>query len=171
MSPGFDAYKSMKAAIFSLFVLAASSAMSQVPNPRSIPVTGQAGPDEIAFSIIELGSGDAYTDGGAIVINSADKWKAYLAKIHDTGKHSQIDWKRQQVIAVHLASSPSAANGFMVKRVVQKTSEVDIEIVLNKPQRGTGVKDVKTLTQPVAPYEVITTIKFDQPIKTMIVDG
>jgi hypothetical protein len=160
----------MKAATLSLLVIAATSALAQTQNPRSIPVSGAAGPDEMAFSIIELGSGDAYPDGGAIVINTPVQWKSYLQKIHDAGKHSVIDWKRRQVIAVHLASSPAAANGFMVKRVLQKPGEVDIEIVLNKPQRGGGSRPAKTLVQAVAPYEVIVTPKFDAPIKTMIVD-
>ena len=160
----------MRATLSSVLVFAAVAAFGQVQNPRSIPLSGAAGPDEIAFATLELGSSDAYPAGGVIVIKSKAEWTAYLLKIHDTGKHSVVDWKTQEVLAVHLASSPSAANGFTVQRLKRKTDGVEVQILLNKPPRGSGARQARTIVGSVAPFVLIATQKFDSPIETTIVD-
>lgn len=161
----------MKAALVSALIVAAGAANSQTLNPRSIPVNGQAGQDEIPFSVIQFGSSNTYPDGGAFVLPTRKQWRSFLSQIGDTGRHPVVDWKTQQLIVVQLAPSSAAVLGFRVARLRQRHGEVDVEIVLNKPY-GAGVAphQPRTVRNQVSPYEVLMTKKFSTPLKTVIVE-
>ena len=161
----------MKALVLAGLTLAATAAYSQTTNPRSIPVNGQAAPDEIPFSVIQFGSSTTYPQGGAFVLGTAGQWKDFRGQIGDTGRHPVVDWKTEQLIVIQLAPSTASPLGFRVARLRRRKGEIDVELVINKPGgAGLSPHQPRTLKNQVSPYEVLMTRKFDTPLQTVVVD-
>ena len=152
-------------------MLAASAAMAQTTNPRSIPVNGAAGQDQVAFSVIQFGSSATYPEGGAFRLDTSKQWKSFLGQIGDHGRHPVVDWKTQQLVVVQLAPSSYANLGFRVARLKQRKGHVDVEIVLNKPYgAGVSAPQPQTVRNEVSSYEVLMTRRFTGAMNTVIVD-
>lgn len=151
--------------------MASTAAFAQTTNPRSIPVNGQAGPDQIPFSVIQFGSSNTYPEGGAFLLGNRAQWRDFLTKINDKGKHPVVNWQTEQLIVVQLAPSSYANLGFRVARLRRRKDGVEVEIVLNKPY-GAGVspRQPQTVRNEISPYEVIMTRRFSAPLSTVIVN-
>lgn len=140
----------------------------------------QATPSTVPFKLMESGMQSKFRQGGAFVIRSDAEYRAYLKRRQfESRRPSQLDFRTEQLIAVHIGEEPVAGVGIRVLRVVRKSpTETDVEIALLRPAASTSTevlvdltrRKVEPIARPTYPYVVVSTPKFPGTVQVRLVE-
>lgn len=126
---------------------------------------GQWPSHEYAFKELEFGNTDSSHEKGIWVFRDADSYRKYLRTLGDKHQISpQIDWRVNQVVAIHAGPAPTTGYALHLKRLAKKPFGAEAEIDLQRP---TGVAG-QMITYP---YVIVKTERFPGTVKLAVVPG
>ena len=120
---------------------------------------------EWAFKPVELGTTSPLQAAGVFVLRTEAELRDYMLKRGSPRRPlPRIDWKMNQVVAIHVGSAPTAGYGVELKHLWKKTGGSDAEVVITKPARDMIVAQVVTY-----PFAVVRTERFAGNVELKIV--
>jgi hypothetical protein len=122
----------------------------------AMALAGQWPEKEWAFKDVEAGGTSPLTESVVFILRSEGEFREYNRKRGSPRRPlPKINWKLNQVIAVHVGQKPTASYGVDVKRVTKQPYGADVEVVITKPDPEMMVAQVITY-----PFAVIRTERF-----------
>jgi hypothetical protein len=137
-----------------LTILAAAAMMNQWPEK------------EWAFKPVELGATSPLKDAGVLVLRTEAELRDYMLKRGSPRRPlPKIDWKMNQVVAIHVGSSPTAGYGVELKHLWKRPGGAEAEVVITKPAPDMIVAQVITY-----PFAMVRTERFPGKVDLKIVE-
>ncbi|MGV3615520.1 MAG: hypothetical protein ACO1SV_09325 [Fimbriimonas sp.] len=139
---------------------------------------------EVAFKLVETGTQSKFKEGGAFVLRSDSEYNAYLKRRgFESRRAPQIDFRKDQLVAVHIGDEPIRGYTLRVLRVVRKNdTTADVEVVLDRlvqnsaaqvlrdPQTNNLGNPIRTQLKETHPYVIVRTEKFPGTVRVRIVE-
>ena len=120
---------------------------------------------EWAFKPVELGATSPLQAEGIFVLRTEAELRDYMLKRGSPRRPlPKIDWKMNQVVAIHVGSTPTAGYGVELKHLWKKPGGADAEVVITKPAPDMIVAQVITY-----PFAVVRTERFAGKVDLKIV--
>ena len=120
---------------------------------------------EWAFKSVELGATSTLQAAGVFVLRTEAELRDYMLKRGSPRRPlPKIDWKMNQVVAIHVGSTPTAGYGVELKHLWKKPGGADAEVVITKPAPDMIVAQVITY-----PFAVVRTERFAGKVDLKIV--
>jgi hypothetical protein len=115
-------------------------------------------PLEYPFKQIEVGGFSRQREAKVCVIKSPEEYQAYDKTCGRQAPTPHIDWKKTQILAIHIGPAPSTGYGVVVKRIVKTGSNsVDIEVVKTTPPPG-----MMQAMHVTYPFVLVATVRFKE---------
>ncbi len=122
----------------------------------AMALAGQWPEKEWAFKPVEAGGTSPMQEKGAFILRTEQEFRDYNVKRGSPRRPlPTINWKINQVIAVHIGQMPTASYGVEVKRVTKQSYGADVEVVITKPSPDMMVAQVITY-----PFAVVRSERF-----------
>lgn len=154
-----------------LSLILATLAVLPLPNAQvgSSPVD----PNEIAFQAVESGADSPLKKLGIFVFHSASDFHTYLKSIGEPGlRKSNIDWSKDEMIAIQAKGDEKDGNALRVKRVHRdKPGHVTIDVVVLKSITGTPEFNPNVAARTTYPFAIIQTANFKDKLDVHVVTG
>lgn len=144
----------------------------------------QAPADEIGFKLVETGIQSKFKDGGAFVLRTDQDYASYLKKRgFESRRAPQVDFRKEQLVAIHVGEEPAAGYSLRVVRVIRKNPmTTDVEVVLDRPVQFSAAQVIRdpmstSLGDPLPakrklghPYVIVRTEKFKGNVRVRVVE-
>ncbi len=121
---------------------------------------------EWAFKPLEAGGTSPIQEQQVFILRTQQEFRDYNVKLGSPRRPlPTINWKLNQVIAVHIGQKPTASYSVDVKRVTKQPYGADIEVVVNAPS-----PDMLTAQVITYPFAVVRTERFKGRAELKIVE-
>lgn len=139
---------------------------------------------ELSFRLVETGATTKFKEAGAFVLRTDQEYANYLKRRGFAGRRApQVDFRKEQLVAVHVGDEPAAGYSLRVYRVIRKNANTtDVEVVLDRPVSFSAAQVIRdpmstslgdpfpTKQKLTFPYVIVRTEKFPGTVRVRVVE-